>query len=100
MAGLLIGHGLTYLAQGAAGPMHSALLHREADRKTRATVLSLNSMVSGGAYSIGLLPPTVFAGATSAANATVVAGAFSILGAACYLPALRQERRQAAAAAS
>ncbi|PRB03973.1 MFS transporter [Microbacterium sp. MYb64] len=97
VVGLLIGYGLTYLAHGAAGPMHSALLHREADRSTRATVLSLNSMVSGGAYSIGLLVLTAFAGATSAATATVVAGAFSILGAACYLPALRQERSRRAA---
>ena len=97
VVGLLIGYGLTYLAHGAAGPMHSALLHREADRSTRATVLSLNSMVSGGAYSIGLLVLTAFAGATSAATATIVAGAFSILGAACYLPALRQERSRRAA---
>ncbi|OZB85852.1 MAG: hypothetical protein B7X41_12340 [Microbacterium sp. 14-71-5] len=97
VVGLLIGYGLTYLAHGAAGPMHSALLHREADRSTRATVLSLNSMVSGGAYSIGLLVLTAFAGATSAATATIVAGAFSILGAACYLPALRQERSRKAA---
>ncbi|MGN8026018.1 MFS transporter [Microbacterium sp. 22242] len=93
VAGLLIGYGLTYLAHGSAGPMHSALLHREADRSTRATILSLNSMVSGGAYSVGLLVLTAFAGASSAAVATVVAGSFSILGAACYLPALRQERR-------
>ena len=91
--GILIGYGLAYLAHGAAGPMHAALLHREADRSTRATVLSLNSMVSGGAYSIGLLVLTAFAGATSVAAATVAAGAFSILGAACYIPALRQERR-------
>ncbi|MFD6699369.1 MULTISPECIES: MFS transporter [unclassified Microbacterium] len=97
LVGLLIGYGLTYLAHGAAGPMHSALLHREADRSTRATVLSLNSMVSGGAYSIGLLVLTALAGATSAATATAIAGAFSILGAACYLPALRQERRRGAA---
>lgn len=94
VVGLLVGYGLAYLAHGAAGPMHSALLHREADRSTRATVLSLNSMVSGGAYSIGLLVLTAFAGATSAAAATIVAGAFSILGSLCYLPALSQERRR------
>lgn len=92
VVGLLIGYGLTYLAHGSAGPMHAALLHREADRSTRATILSLNSMVSGGAYSIGLLVLTAVAGATSAGWATVVAGAFSVLGALCYLPALRQER--------
>lgn len=100
VVGLLIGYGLTYLAHGSAGPMHAALLHREADRSTRATILSLNSMVSGGAYSIGLLVLTAFAGATSAALATVVAGAFSVLGALCYLPALRQERTARTAVAS
>lgn len=94
LIGILIGYGLTYLAHGSAGPMHAALLHREADRATRATVLSLNSMVAGGAYSLGLLVLTAFAGATSAALATVAAGAFSILGALCYLPALRRERRE------
>lgn len=92
VVGLLIGYGLTYLAHGAAGPMHAALLHREADRATRATILSLNSMISGGAYSIGLLVLTAVAGATSPALATAIAGAFSIIGALCYLPALRQER--------
>ncbi len=92
--GILIAYGLTYLAHGSGGPVHAALLHREAGRTTRATVLSLNSMISGGAYSIGLLVLTGFAASTSAATATVVAGAFSLLGALCYLPALGRDRRE------
>lgn len=92
LAGLLVGYGLAYLAHGAAGPMHATLLHRQAGCTTRATVLSLNSMVAGGAYSLGLLALTALAGSTSTAAAVTAAGAFSIVGAACYLPALRQER--------
>lgn len=92
LVGLLVAFSLAYLTHGSAGPMHAALLHREASRSTRATVLSLNSMVAGGAYSVGLLVLTAFAEAASIATAMVVAGAFSLLGTLCYLPALRQER--------
>lgn len=94
VVGLLVAYGLTYLVHGSAGPVHAALLHREADRSTRASVLSLNSMVSGGAYSLGLILLTAIAGSASAAVATVVAGSFSLLGALCYLPALRREQRE------
>ena len=45
-----------------------------------------------GAYSLGLLALAPLAEHTSTATAIVVAGAFSILGAALYLPARRQER--------
>lgn len=91
-AGLLAGFGLAYLSHGAAGPMHSTLLHREADPSNRAVVLSMNSMVAGGSYSLGLLALAPLAGATSPGVAFVVAGCFSLLGALCYLPALRRER--------
>ena len=93
-AGILIAYGLTYLAHGSAGPMHAALLHREADRTTRATVLSLNSMVAGGAYSLGLVVLSLLADAASPAFATVIAGGFSVVGALCYLPALWRERAE------
>jgi ABC-type enterochelin transport system permease subunit len=75
--------------------MHATLLHREADRTTRATVLSLNSMVAGGAYSVGILLLTTFAESASIATAIVVGGTFSLLGSLCYLPALRRERHVA-----
>ena len=82
-----------YALHGSAGPVHSTLLHRQANRSNRATVLSMNSMVAGGAYSLGLLGLGLLAEHTSVATAILVAGAFSILGAVLYLPAIRQERR-------
>jgi predicted MFS family arabinose efflux permease len=74
--------------------MHSTLLHRQAGPANRATVLSMNSMVAGGSASLGLLLLGPLAEHTSTATAIVVAGAFSIIGAALYLPARRQEREQ------
>ncbi len=88
--GLITAFLVSYALHGAAGPMHSALLHRQAEAKNRATVLSMNSMVAGGAYSVGLLLLGPLAEHTSTATAMVVAGAFSILGALLYLPAIRQ----------
>lgn len=90
--GLLAAYGAAYLAHGAAGPMHNTLLHRQADAGTRASVLSANSMVAGGVYSAGLLVLTALAEHTGTGAAFVVAGAFSVLGALCYLPAWRAER--------
>ncbi|MEJ1088473.1 MFS transporter [Microbacterium sp. Mu-80] len=91
-AGLLIGYGLAYLTHGAAGPVHNALLHRQSGPQTRAMVLSMNSMIAGGSYSLGLLVLMPLAEVTSPAVAIVAAGAFSVVGALGYLPALRQER--------
>ena len=90
--GLITAFLASYTMHGAAGPMHNALLHRQAGPANRATVLSMNSMVAGGAYSLGLLALGPLAEHTSTALAIVVAGAFSILGAVLYLPARRQER--------
>ena len=56
----------------------------------------MNSMVAGGAYCLGLLVLGPLAEHTSVATAIVVAGAFSILGAVLYRPAIRQERQCAA----
>ena len=53
----------------------------------------MNSMIGGGAYSLGLLALGPLAEHTSTATAILVAGAFSIIGAAFYLPAIRQERK-------
>lgn len=90
--GLITAFLITYTLHGSAGPVHNTLLHREATSGNRATVLSMNSMVAGGAYSLGLLVLGPLAEHTSTATAMVVAGAFSILGAVLYLPAIRQER--------
>ncbi|MEV7621232.1 MFS transporter [Microbacterium sp. NPDC089321] len=90
--GLLIGYGFAYLTHGAAGPLHNALLHRQSGPETRAMVLSINSMIAGGAYSLGLLALMPLAQSTSTIIAIVAAGAFSMLGVVGYLPALRQQR--------
>jgi MFS family permease len=90
--GLITAFLASYTMHGAAGPMHNALLHRQAGPANRATVLSMNSMVAGGAYSLGLLALGPLAQYTSTALAIVVAGAFSIIGAVLYFPARRQER--------
>lgn len=95
--GLVTAFLVTYTLHGSGGPVHSTLLHRQAEARNRTTVLSMNSMLAGGAYSIGLLVLGPLAEHTSTATAIVVAGGFSILGAALYLPAIRQERASAAA---
>ena len=93
--GLISAFLLSYTLHGAGGPMHATLLHRQAETGNRATVLSMNSMVAGGAYTAGLLVLGPLAEHTSTALAIIVAGTFSILGAALYLPAIRHERCKA-----
>ncbi|HET6561657.1 MAG TPA: MFS transporter [Marmoricola sp.] len=91
-AALIVAYLFTYGLHGTAGPMHAALLHREAEARNRATVLSMNSMVAFAAFSVAA--PLLGAIATGASTqvAMVSAGAFSVLGAALYVPALRAER--------
>jgi MFS family permease len=83
----------TYSMHGMGGPMHGALLHREAKAGNRATVLSMNSMMMFAAYSVAAPLLGVLSDATSTQLAMVTAGTVSLLGVVCYLPALRHERR-------
>ncbi|MBE1874343.1 MFS transporter [Myceligenerans pegani] len=92
-AALVVAYLATYGLHGSAGPMHAALLHREAEARNRATVLSMNSMVAFGAFSLGAILLGRLADVTSNQTAMVVGGAVSVLGALCYLPALRREKR-------
>ena len=98
--GLVTAFLITYTLHGSGGPVHSALLHRQAQPRNRTTVLSMNSMVAGGCYSLGLLALGPLAEHAGTPTAIIVAGTFSILGAALYLPAIRQERTAPAALAS
>ena len=91
-AALIAAYLLTYGLHGSNGPMHSALLHREAEARNRATVLSMNSMMAFAAFSIASPLLGVLAQNASNQVAMVSAGAFSVLGALCYLPALRREQ--------
>ena len=89
---LIVAYLFTYGLHGTGGPMHSALLHREAAARNRATVLSMNSMVFFVSFAVLGPPLGLLADAATTQVAMVTAGAFSLLGAFLYLPALRAER--------
>jgi MFS family permease len=95
---LIAAYAFTYTVHGTAGPVHSALLHREASARNRSTVLSMNSMVSFLGFSLTAALAGQLAAHTSTQVAMVAVGAFSVLGALFYLPALRAERRHRASA--
>ncbi len=95
--GLIVAYLFTYSMHGAGGPMHQALMHREASAANRATVLSMGSMVFFATFSVFGTPLGLLAEATSTQVSMVTAGAFSVLGALLYLPALRSERERAQA---
>jgi MFS family permease len=97
---LIAAYAVTYTVHGAAGPVHSALLHREASARNRSTVLSMNSMVSFLGFSLTAALAGQLAAHTSTQVAMVAVGAFSVLGAVFYLPALRAERRRRASEAA
>jgi MFS family permease len=93
--GLVAAYLFTYSMHGTAGPMHATLMHREATAANRATVLSMGSMVFFATFSVLGPPLGLLAEASSTQVSMVVAGAFSLLGAFLYLPALRAERERA-----
>ncbi|MGL5861493.1 MAG: MFS transporter, partial [Phycicoccus sp.] len=95
---LVVAYLVTYGLHGAGGPLHASLLHREATSENRATVLSMNSMLAFAAFSTAAPLLGLLAVRTSTQAAMVTAGAFSVLGAAFYLPARRAERARAAIA--
>lgn len=96
---LIAAYLLTYGLHGGNGPMHNALLHREARARNRATVLSMNSMVAMGAGTVAAPLLGVLAATASTQMAMMAGGAFSVLGAVLYLPALRHEQGRSAALA-
>lgn len=98
--GLVAAYLFTYSMHGMAGPMHATLMHREASAANRATVLSMGSMVFFATFSLFGTPLGLLAEASSTQVSMVVAGAFSVLGALLYLPALRAERERAQAPAA
>lgn len=96
-AALVAAYAVTYLLHGSAGPAHATLLHREAQARNRATVLSMNSMVASAAFAVGASVMGVLADATSTQTAMVCAGAVSVVGAVFYRAARRAELERAAA---
>ena len=53
--GVVIAYLACYVAHGASNPMHMTLLHRQVDGPHRATVLSMNSMISQPAGALGAI---------------------------------------------
>lgn len=95
VVGVLVGYLLTYAVHGASNPAHMTLLHREATGPVRATVVSLNSMVSQPAGALGAVVLTAVAEGAGVPVAMYVGGAVLALAAPLYLPAWRKERRPA-----
>ena len=98
-AGLLVGYLAAYGVFGGVGPLHSSLVHREADASNRATVMSLGSLISFAVFAVaaptaGLVTDTVSSGA-----AVLGLGCLCLLGALAYRPARAAERERALSAA-
>jgi MFS family permease len=95
-AGVITGFLACYLVHGAANPVHNTLLHREVTGEHRSTVMSMNSMVSQPAGSLGMIGLTALAAGVSTSAAIVVGAVVLALAAPLYLPAARAERRRTA----
>lgn len=89
---LVVAYLATYATHGAAGPVHGALLHREANAANRATILSINSMTASTAFAFAAPFLGLLATSASTPVAMITGGGLSLLGSICYIPALRQER--------
>jgi MFS family permease len=92
--GVITGFLACYLVHGAANPAHNTLLHREVTGEHRSTVMSMNSMVSQPAGSLGMIVLTLLATGVSSSFAIVVGAVVLALAAPLYLPAARAEQRQ------
>jgi DHA1 family tetracycline resistance protein-like MFS transporter len=83
--GVIAAYLLCYTVHGAANPVHSGLLHRQVDGPYRASLISLNSMVSQPAGALGLVVLTALATAASTTVALLVGGAVLAVAAPLYL---------------
>lgn len=88
---LVLAYLFTYSMHGLNGPTHGALLHRQATRANRATVLSMNSMVAFLAFGVASPLAGAIGEHSSLAAAMLVLGIIAIAGVAAYLPARRAE---------
>ena len=95
--GVVIAYLACYVAHGASNPMHMTLLHRQVDGPHRATVLSMNSMISQPAGALGAILLSALADGTSISTAMVVGGIICALAAPLYIPAWRAEQVRTAA---
>jgi MFS family permease len=78
---------ICYTVHGASAPVHNGLLHRQVDGPYRASLLSLNSMVSQPAGALGLVTLTAVASAASLQVSLLVGAAMLAVAAPLYLVA-------------
>jgi len=78
---------ICYTVHGASSPVHNGLLHRQVDGPYRASLLSLNSMVSQPAGALGMVTLTAVASAASLRVSLLVGAAMLALAAPLYLVA-------------
>ena len=88
-AGLIAAFLLCYTVHGAANPVHSGLLHRQVEGPFRASLISLNSMVSQPASALGLILLTALAVSASTSIAMLVGAVVLAAAAPLYLVARR-----------
>ncbi|HLT09462.1 MAG TPA: MFS transporter [Micromonosporaceae bacterium] len=93
IAGILVAYLLCNAVHGTSNAVHMTLLHRQVTSGVRATVVSLNSMVSQPAGALGLVVLTALADASSVSTAMYVGAVVLALAAPLYVPAWRQARR-------
>ncbi|MGN9768024.1 MFS transporter [Micromonospora sp. SD12] len=91
--GVLIAYLACYAVHGASNPLHMGLLHRQVDGPYRTSVISLNSMMAGGAGALGAVVLTALADRTSISLGMFVGAVVLAVAAPLYLPAWRAERR-------
>jgi MFS transporter, DHA1 family, tetracycline resistance protein len=89
--GVLTAYLLCYTVHGAANPVHSGLLHRQVEGPYRASLISLNSMVSQPAGAIGLVVLTALATGVSVSAALLVGAVVLAAAAPLYLVTQRAE---------
>jgi hypothetical protein len=78
---------ICYTVHGASSPVHNGLLHRQVDGPYRASLLSLNSMVSQPAGALGMVTLTAVASAAGLRVSLLVGAAMLALAAPLYLVA-------------
>lgn len=83
--GLIAAFLLCYAVHGAANPVHVGMLHREVEGPYRASVLSLNSMVSQPAGALGAVVLTAVAAGAGTGTAILVGAVVLAAAAPLYL---------------
>ncbi|MGW4942671.1 MFS transporter [Actinoplanes sp. NPDC004185] len=89
--GVIAAYLVCYTVHGAANPVHNGLLHRQVDGPYRASLLSLNSMVSQPAGALGLVTLTAVASAADLRMSLLVGAAVLAVAAPLYLVARGSE---------